>query len=74
MKKRPIADPTSWRYQAAIHDDVRQFDPLATPGDVLPSPAERQILGTVPAFQLVLSSWHRIYCFTEQIVSARSSS
>lgn len=72
MKKRPIADPTSWRYQAAIHDYARQFDPLAAPTDVLPSAAERQkFWGQCQHFSWFFLSWHRIYLFYfEQIVSA----
>jgi len=39
MQKRPIADPTSWRYQAAIHEyDGDSPDPLAQPTDQLPNP------------------------------------
>ena len=61
MKKRPIADPTSWRYQAAIHDYVRQFDPLAAPSDVLPSTAERQkFWGQCQHFSWFFLSWHRM--------------
>ena len=42
MKRRPINDPTSWRYQAAIHGYNRQQDPFARPTDTLPSTAEQQ--------------------------------
>src|SRR5262245_45446843 len=34
MKKKPISEPTSWRYQAAIHDYIRTEDPLAIPADL----------------------------------------
>ena len=72
MKKRPIADPTSWRYQAAIHDYVRQFDPLAQASDVLPPAAERQrFWGQCQHFSWFFLSWHRMYLFHfEAIVSA----
>ena len=72
MKKRPIADPTSWRYQAAIHDYVRQRDPLAQANDVLPAAAERQrFWGQCQHFSWFFLSWHRMYLFHfEQIVSA----
>jgi hypothetical protein len=71
MKKRPIADPTSWRYQAAIHDYVRQFDPLATPGDVLPSRGAAEFWAQCQHFSWFFLSWHRMYLFYfEQIVSA----
>ena len=70
MKKRPIADPTSWRYQAAIHDYVRQFDPLAQASDVLPPAAERQrFWGQCQHFSWFFLPWHRMYLLHfEQIV------
>src|SRR4051794_7776382 len=37
LKKRLIKDPTSWRYQAAIHGYDRSEDPLKKSSDVLPS-------------------------------------
>ena len=42
MRKRPIADPCSWRYQAAIHDYVRSEDPYREASDVLPTDAEQE--------------------------------
>ena len=41
MQAKPITDPTSWRYQAAIHDYVRAGDPLAVNGEALPSTADQ---------------------------------
>ena len=41
MKKRPVGDPTSWRYQAAIHDYIPSDDPYADPSDVFPTSAEQ---------------------------------
>jgi len=72
MQKRPIADPTSWRYQAAIHDYVRQVDPLADPNDMMPSVAEqRRFWGQCQHFSWFFLSWHRMYLFYfEQIVGA----
>ncbi len=72
MKKRPIADHTSWRYQAAIHDYVRQQDPLAHASDLLPSAAERQrFWGQCQHFSWFFLSWHRLYLlYFEEIVSA----
>jgi tyrosinase len=72
MQARPITDPTSWRYQAAIHG----FDPtnptLTNPGEALPSQAEQDQFWT----QCQHSSWyflpwHRIYLhYFEQIVAS----
>ena len=72
MQKRPIADPTSWRYQAAIHDYVRDFDPLADPADIMPSAAEqKKFWGQCQHFSWFFLSWHRMYLYHfEQIVGA----
>ena len=72
MQKRPIADPTSWRYQAAIHDYVRSLDPLAQANDKLPSLAEqRRFWGQCQHFSWFFLSWHRMYLFYfEQNVGA----
>jgi tyrosinase len=43
MQKRPATDPTSWRYQAAIHDYDPSDDPLSVPGEVLPPQPEQDI-------------------------------
>ena len=72
MRARPLNDPTSWRYQAAIHDYIRQIDPLATPGDVLPSTAEQQRFWRQCQHSTwFFLPWHRMYlsCF-ERIVAA----
>src|SRR5262245_14451687 len=64
MKRRPIADPTSWRYQAAIHDYVRAADPLANPADVMPTQAEQgRYWRQCQHFSWFFLSWHRIYLF-----------
>src|SRR5262249_53088949 len=41
MRHKSIAEPTSWRYQAAIHEYVQARDPLWQPTDVLPPVADR---------------------------------
>ena len=72
MQKRPLNDPTSWRYQAAIHDYDDAADPLARPDDASPSASERKKFwrqcqhGT-----WYFLPWHRMYlaCF-ERIVAA----
>ncbi len=71
MQDRPIADPTSWRYQAAIHDYVRDWDPLASPGDVMPTQAEQdRYWGQCQHFSWFFLSWHRMYLFYfEQIIA-----
>jgi tyrosinase len=41
LMKRPIADPTSWRYQAAVHGYDPAEDPFRQTGEVMPSPADQ---------------------------------
>ena len=71
MKQKPINDPTSWRYQAAIHDYFRDADPLAIPDETLPSPADRQrFWRQCQHFTWFFIPWHRMYLsFFEQIVA-----
>ena len=72
MKTRPITNPTSWRYQAAIHEYTQATDPLRVPGEALPSLANRTKFWT----QCQHSSWyflpwHRIYLhYFEEIVAS----
>jgi tyrosinase len=74
MQTRPLNDPTSWRYQAAIHDydDDTSNDPLWSPGDTLPSVAERKrFWKQCQHFSWFFLPWHRMYlAFFEQIVMA----
>lgn len=72
MKQKPIADPTSWRYQAAIHAYRRDADPLADPGDVLPSATEQRRFWTQCQHQSwFFLPWHRMYLHHfEKIVAA----
>jgi tyrosinase len=72
MQTRPVADPTSWRYQAAIHDYIPGQDPLAQPGDVLPSTTDQRTFwrqcqhGT-----WFFLPWHRMFLFYfEQTIAA----
>ena len=71
MKKRPISDHRSWRYQAAVHDYDREFDPLAQPSDVLPSAADQQrFWSQCQHFSWFFLPWHRMYLHHfEQIVA-----
>ena len=75
MQTRPITDPTSWRYQAAIHDYVAgpspNGDPHATPGEQLPSTTERaRFWRQCQHFSWFFLPWHRMYLFYfERIVA-----
>src|SRR5215469_9594873 len=70
MQTRPIADPTSWRYQAAIHDYSRADDPLAKPTDKLPTDQAKYWARCQHGSWFFLP-WHRLYLgFFEQIVRA----
>ena len=72
MRKRPIADPTSWRYQAAIHDYIREDDPYAEDSDVLPSDDEQdKYWRQCQHFSWFFLPWHRWYLlYFEEIVGA----
>lgn len=71
MQKRPIADPTSWRYQAAIHEYRQQLDPLRRPGDKLPSNADqRRFWSQCQHNSWYFLPWHRWYLYYfEEIVA-----
>jgi tyrosinase len=72
MQRRPLNDPTSWRYQAAIHDYVAGEDPLEEPDDRLPSSADQErFWGQCQHFSWYFLPWHRMYLsMFEQIVAA----
>ena len=71
MQLRPINDPTSWRYQGAIHDYIPGFDPNESPSDVLPSASEQeQFWSQCQHSSWFFLPWHRMYlAFFEQIVA-----
>lgn len=72
MQARALDDPTSWRYQAAIHAYVRQRDPFAKPTDTLPSAADQdRFWSQCQHNSWYFLPWHRMYlsCF-ERIVAA----
>jgi tyrosinase len=72
MKTRPITDPTSWRYQAAIHDYKPADDPYAQPGQPMPpAAAQKSFWKQCQHSSWFFLPWHRMYlgCF-EQIVTA----
>jgi tyrosinase len=72
MQKKLIADPTSWRYQAAIHEYTRSDDPLKSSKDKLPSKSEQTKFWTQCQHgSWYFLPWHRMYLyFFEQIVLA----
>lgn len=72
MKERPIADPTSWRYQAAVHEYQRDGDPLSTPNDKLPTAADQTRFWTQCQHgSWYFLPWHRMYLHHfETIVAA----
>jgi tyrosinase len=72
MQRRPINDPTSWRYQAAIHDYDRETDPDASPSDQMPSAADQErFWSQCQHNSWFFLPWHRMYLgFFEQIVTA----
>jgi tyrosinase len=73
MRTRSLADPRSWRYQAAIHAYHRPSDPLASPADVLPSAAQQQrFWNQCQHFSWFFLPWHRMYllCFEQAVQTA----
>lgn len=72
MKAKPIDDPTSWRFQGAIHEYRRAFDPFADPSDVLPSTADqKKYWNQCQHGSWYFLSWHRMYLHHfESIVAA----
>jgi tyrosinase len=72
MKRRPIADPTSWRYQAAIHEYTRETDPLASDADKLPSAADQQrFWSQCQHGSFYFLPWHRMYLHHFEAIVAR---
>jgi len=62
MQRRPISDPRSWRYQAAIHDYVMGRDPNEQQGEALPGAAERRrFWAQCQHFSWFFLPWHRMY-------------
>jgi tyrosinase len=62
MQQRLIADPISWRYQAAVHDYIRSNDPYASGGDVLPNQSQqRRYWRQCQHFSWFFLPWHRMY-------------
>ncbi|HYC91801.1 MAG TPA: tyrosinase family protein [Thermoanaerobaculia bacterium] len=72
MLKRPLADPTGFRYQAAIHEYVRSQDPLRKSSDRLPSSGDqRKFWSQCQHNSWFFIPWHRWYLlYYEEIVAA----
>ena len=74
LRARPLSDPTSWRYMAAVHGyPGRASDPFAQPGDKLPSKADQQTFWNQCQHQTwFFLPWHRGYlaCFEEIVADA----
>src|SRR5579872_5501945 len=71
MRLKPMSDPLSWRYQAAIHDYVRSEDPFAQASD-LPFPADSTTFWrNCEHHDWFFLPWHRIYLhhFEKMILS-----
>ncbi len=67
MWERPLADPTSWRYQAAIHGydaNFRLLKAIAKPGEQVPAKAD-EVWRQCQHFGWFFIPWHRGYlgCF-----------
>jgi tyrosinase len=73
LKKLPMTDPTSWRYQGAVHGYPGQrHDPFAVRGETLPSGADqRTYWNQCQHGTWFFLPWHRNYlaCF-EEIIAA----
>ena len=72
MRRRPIVNPASWRYQAAIHAYNRARDPFAVAGETLPSATEQgRFWGRCQHASWFFLPWHRMYLgYFEQTVQA----
>jgi tyrosinase len=71
MQAKPLNDPTGWRYQAAIHDYIRENDPNAQVTDQLPpAPMQRLFWMQCQHNSWYFLPWHRMYLAVfEQIVT-----
>ncbi len=72
MKTRPITDPTSWRYQAAIHDYTVARDPFKVAGEPVPSAADQsKFWSRCQHGSWYFLPWHRAYLlYFERMVAA----
>jgi tyrosinase len=74
LRARPLNDPTSWRYMAAVHGyPGHASDPFAQAGEKLPSKADQQRFWNQCQHQTwFFLPWHRGYlaCFEEIVAGA----
>jgi tyrosinase len=72
MRTRPINEPSSWRYQAAIHAYDRPRDPFAVNGEALPAAADQtRFWNQCQHASWFFLPWHRMYLsHFERIVAA----
>ncbi|MDA1073915.1 MAG: tyrosinase family protein, partial [Proteobacteria bacterium] len=62
MKTKPLNDPLSWRYQAAIHQRTPSEDPFAVPGEAIPSSSDRgRFWDQCAHSNWFFLPWHRMY-------------
>ena len=70
MQARPLDDPRSWRYQAAVHGYDRATDPLVHQSDRLPAD-QSAVWNQCQHNSWFFLPWHRGYvAYFEQIVRA----
>jgi tyrosinase len=74
MKNRALSDPTSWRYQSAIHEYIRspEADPFFDPAEALPSQSDQdRFWNQCQHFSWYFLPWHRAYlAMFEETVAA----
>jgi tyrosinase len=72
MQKRPVTDPTSWRYLAAVHGYDPASDPNRRAAGALPSkPVQNRFWNQCQHQTWYFLPWHRGYlAYFEQIVTA----
>jgi tyrosinase len=72
LRLRPVSDPTSWRYQAAVHGYNPDSDPNVGLPDPLPPPSHQERFWSQCQHQTwYFLPWHRGFlAYFEQIVAA----
>ena len=71
LSTRPATDPTSWRFQGAIHGYSRSTDPFIGIGPVPPAHIQKIFWKQCQHGSWFFLPWHRMYLgFFEQIVRA----
>jgi tyrosinase len=76
LQTRPITDPTSWRFLAAVHGYNQAKDPNFRTGDKLPSSGLVHVFWNCCQHQTwYFLPWHRAYlaCFEEIVIAAVQS-